>query len=213
MLGGHAMIFHGLERHTDDSDVWLDPGPDSAAWTEWLCAATAPLPASYFWDLANRRRVDSSEIPEIVEDFGVIRIGGLEEPLDVFRRPNSFKEEEFDLVWGHASTLPTEDVRVFATIDLLASKVDSEREKDFSDVAYLEATIRSEFAPILRACLPEEAHRLFSRYVDHETCRAALANPHPEVHALAVETLRELAAGHNPFAREMLSELGENVPG
>jgi hypothetical protein len=208
LLGGHAMIFHGLDRPTVDSDIWLDPGNDLSGWCDLLEALLREYPDGYFWDLAGRRRCERAEVPEVVEQFGVIRVGGLEEPLDVFRRPNNFGEALFDEAWSLAAPLPQEEVRVLSTIDLVASKADSERQKDMLDIAFLEGKIRADFAAILRACSPETARDLFARYADHETCRAALANPDPTVRSLAIETLRELAADENPFAREMLAGLG-----
>ena len=39
---------------------------------------------------------------------------------------------------------------------------------------------------------------------------AALKNPRQGVRSLVLETLREFAAAHNPFAREILQSLGED---
>ncbi|HEX8297487.1 MAG TPA: hypothetical protein VF593_14370, partial [Chthoniobacteraceae bacterium] len=119
LLGGHAMIFHGLDRPTIDSDVWLDPAEDAEAWTQNLAASVEPFAEAYFWDLANREKVQICAVAELVEAFGVIRIGGLEEDLDVFRRPNNFVEHEFDRVWAESASLALEQVRVFADVDLL----------------------------------------------------------------------------------------------
>jgi hypothetical protein len=32
LLGGMAMILHGLSRNTKDYDIWLDPLPDAQTW-------------------------------------------------------------------------------------------------------------------------------------------------------------------------------------
>ncbi len=212
LLGGHAIIFHGLDRPTIDSYVWVEPLASATDWCAAIEPVIAAIPGAYYWDLAHRQRIQVSEVPEVAKSFGVVRIGGIGEDLDIFRRPNNFQESDFDEAWSHSATLPAEEARVFSPIELLLSKVDSERQKDFLDVAFLEAKIRREMAPLLRECPPAEARRLFARYVDHETCRAALANPHAEVRALATETLRELAAGQNPFAREILEELDRANP-
>lgn len=143
----------------------------------------------------------------MVDNFGVIRIGGLEEALDIFRRPNNFSETQFDEAWALAASLPEEEVRVLSAIDLLASKADTDRQKDLSDIVFLEGKIRSDYARILQTCSADEARQRFARYSDHQTCRAALSNPDPAVRDFAIETLRELAAGENPFARELLLEI------
>ncbi len=38
MLGGMAVIAHGLSRPTKDSDVWLEPFTSTAEWSEKLNA-------------------------------------------------------------------------------------------------------------------------------------------------------------------------------
>lgn len=159
------------------------------------------------WDRSRRERISASELAACAAAVGVIRIGGIDGDLDVFRKPNNLSEDEFDAAWADSVAMPEEKVRVLDPPVLIATKCDTARQMDRDDIAFLEGKIRNDMTPILRACPPEEACRLFARYVDHETCRAALANPHAEVRALAVETLRELAAGQNPFAREMLAEL------
>ena len=45
-----------------------------------------------------------------------------------------------------------------------------------------------------------------TRDADHETCKAALANPHDGVRRLAVSTLRRFAEDGAPFALEILRE-------
>jgi hypothetical protein len=59
----------------------------------------------------------------------------------------------------------------------------------------------------LRQCTPAEAAEIFSRYADHVTCKAALANPDPEVQQLALTVLKEFANAGDPFAVEILARL------
>jgi hypothetical protein len=205
------MIFHGLDRPTEDSDIWLDPAGGIEVWSETLRNLRAGFPTTYFWDLGHRTRCPESEIPAFADAFGVIRIGGLSEPLDVFYRPNNLTEEMFDQAWTISAELPLERARVLSSPDLLATKAGSERERDMTDLAFLEAKIRREFSERLRSCSLDDAQALFARYADHETCRAALANPAESVRALSIATLRELATGQNPFARELLDKLDEQA--
>lgn len=210
LLGGHAIIFHGHERPTADVDIWLDSSLELRAWCEVLQRFVERSTSCHLWDLAERRRLLPEELPDVIQTHGVVRIGGLEEPLDVFRRPNNFEEADFSETWERANVIAGERVRVFSATDLLASKADTERQKDRADIVFLESRIRAEFTPLLQTCSLEEAERLFARYADQETCRAALSNPNLGVRSLALETLREFAANQNPFAREMLQELGES---
>ena len=205
LLGGAALIFYGRERPTFDADIWLEPMEDAQIWARELTAALRAYEESYFWDLAARRKTGGEEIADLAETFGVVRIGGLSENLDVFRRPNNFAEVEFDVVWNASKPFVGERLRVLHEVDLLASKMETERAKDFEDVAFLEARIRQDIGSRLALCAPDEAAALFARYADHVTCAAALTNPHAEVRALALETLREIAAEGNPFAREILA--------
>lgn len=213
VVGGVAVILHGLSRHTKDIDIWLDPLVSTADWAALLESVRSPFADSYYWDLSRREKIaPGDDVIECVDAVGVVRIGNLEQPLDVFRKPNNLEVADFEEAWTASREADGESYRILHEAELIATKLNTPREGDQWDVVYLEAKIRNEMSPLLRACPPEEARRLFARYVDHETCRAALANPHAEVRALAIETLRELAAGQNPFAREILAELGSGSP-
>lgn len=212
VLGGHAVIQHGLNRNTIDTDIWFEPrgGPDW--WAEMVRPALDSFPQAYLWDLARRERFPFTALSPTIQEWGVARVGGLNQPLDLFRRPNNFEEADFDSVWERARRLEAEsNIRVLHEIDLIASKESTERESDRLDIAFLEGKVRQELAPILAACDLAEAQSIFARYADHETCRAALRNPDAGVRDLAARTLREFADAGNPFAREMLAEVrGEN---
>lgn len=59
----------------------------------------------------------------------------------------------------------------------------------------------------LATCDAAEASQLFSRYLDHATCEAALKNPDAVVRNLGMAGLQELAEGGNPFAIAALRRL------
>jgi hypothetical protein len=210
LLGGLAVVSHGLSRLTKDVDVWLEPHVSVEAWADALQIELARFDDAYLWDLSRRERILAAEIPTVVSSVGVVRVGGLECDLDVFRVPNNLDIEDFDVAWRDSVPLGNEPFRVMDEPLLIATKVDTERQQDRDDITFLESRIREKFAPILAECAPEKARALFARYADHVTCEAALKNPYPAVRDLAIETLREFAAGQNPFAREILRELGEN---
>ncbi|HEV7406536.1 MAG TPA: hypothetical protein VGO11_26530 [Chthoniobacteraceae bacterium] len=134
----------------------------------------------------------------------MVRVLGLECPLDVFRRPNEIEESAFDEVWKRA-TLKDDGVYLPDAIDLLLSKQDTARDHDFEDIHFLEAKIRRNLGDQLAVATPEEAAAIFARYVDHVVCERALTNPHPEVQAQAGALLTELAESGDWFARDVLA--------
>ena len=212
LLGGLAVIHHGLSRLTKDADVWLDPLDSPKAWSDVLLGLLPGFPESYLWDLSRRTRIPPDELAEVIEAVGVIRVGGLESDLDVFRRPNNLQLTDFDQAWSDSVPIGEEPFRVMDDVDLIVTKENTLREGDRHDITFLEGRIRGRLAPLLAQCPPEQARAVFARYADHVTCEAALKNPHPEVRAIAIETLREFAAAQNPFAREILQSLGEAPP-
>ena len=212
LLGGLAVIYHGHSRLTKDVDIWLDPGVSSDAWAAALHTVLATVPSAHLWDLSRRLKVLGGEIAEVVDAVGVIRVGGLECDLDVFRVPNNLEPADFEAAWSASVPFHEEPFRVMDEPLLIATKLDTDRQRDREDISFLENRIRGRLSPILAACSPEEARAHFARYADHVTCEAALRNPHPAVRALAIETLREFAAAQNPFARELLRALGETPP-
>ncbi len=204
LIGGLAIIAHGLSRPTEDADLWLDSMLPMEDWISLLKAGAAEEPESYFWDLSRRERV--ADPRRTIEEIGVIRIGGLDRYVDVFRRPNELAEEDFDAAW-EISPVHVGKIRLLDESFLIATKLDTGRESDLQDVYYLEVHLRTKLAPRLAICPLAEAEEAFARYADHATCLAALKNPDPAVRALGLSVLRELAASNNPFAIEALKAI------
>lgn len=210
LLGGLAVIHHGLPRLTKDVDIWLDPGESPDDWAAVLTGALQDQPDTYLWDLSRRTKISADQLADVISDVGVIRVGGLECDLDVFRVPNNLETGDFDAAWSDSVPIGEEPFRVMDEPLLIATKVDTDRPRDRDDITFLESRIRGKLAPLLAECSLEQARAAFARYADYLTCEAALKNPHPEVRSLAIETLREFAAAQNPFAREILQSLGED---
>jgi hypothetical protein len=212
LLGGHAVIHHGLSRETKAAEIWLEPSRDAAAWSLLLNDVTEAFPECYLWDLDARELVEPDRLSALIEDLGVVRAAGLNLPLDVFCRPNNLAEWDFEPAWEQAHPLIDEvNLRVLDEVELIVTREDTPHQSDRREITFLEGRIRAKLAPLLAECLPEQARAYFARYADHVTCEAALKNPHPEVRALALEALHEFAAAHNPFAREILRSLTEDV--
>lgn len=205
VIGGLAVIAHGMSRATKDADIWLDPMESPECWGSALLQVTSRFQGVSVLGLPGWHRVSPAELPAEIDETGMVRLGGLDCPLDVFRRPNQFGEEEFEEVWQRAH--PSEDgTRLPDPLDLLVSKAETERSRDLEDTFFLEALVRRQFGERLRTATPEEVRALFARYADHAVCEQALQNPHPEVRELALELLREFAEAGDPFARDLLRD-------
>ena len=55
LLGGLAVIAHGLERKTKDVDIWLEPLADAPAWVGVIKAVLEELQTGRFWSLQRRK--------------------------------------------------------------------------------------------------------------------------------------------------------------
>ena len=106
-LGGVAVITHGLSRNTHDLDVWLEPMASPDIWCSAVLSALAESPGFSVTDIGTFSPVGKQEFPEIIAHDGVVRISGLDRPLDIFRRPNEMEVSGFEEVWNRAT--PQED--------------------------------------------------------------------------------------------------------
>ena len=203
VIGGLAVIAHGLSRPTKDGDAWLDPLESAAAWTVRLRETLAEFPGTTLWSLAERRVAQPEELEEIATLDGVVRVCGLNTDLDIFYKPNGLDCAEFSAVWERA--LPwAEAVRVMEPVDLILTKEGTGRQRDRTDISHLEGRLHTELGGRLSTATRAEAEAIFARFVDHAVAARALENPDPAVQALAREILTELAAQGDPFARDAL---------
>jgi len=206
LLGGLAVIAHGLSRTTEDADIWLDSTLSVKDWIRKVTDALAGSPDIYFFDLLRREKATIEQLPGVIDDLGVVRIGGLDRYVDIFRKPNELQEDDFEAAWEMA-TPHLGEIRLLDETFLIVTKENSGRDRDRTDIGFLESKIRQRWEDQLPHCPFPEAQSLFSRYLDHVTCQAALRNPDPQVQALGLEGLRELAEGGNPFAIAALKQL------
>jgi hypothetical protein len=205
LIGGMAIISHGLSRRTKDVDIWLDPMNSSAEWADRLLRVAAAFPAARFWSLACRRDLQPDELAGEIADFGVIRITGFDRDIDVFRRPNELGEESFDEVWTRAVRVLEGGVRLPDPLDLHISKADTGREHDLKDQLFLESLVKTRFRERLPVCDLTEATGMLDRFLDPEVLQYARTNPHPEVRALARKYLHEFEAEGDPYSRDILA--------
>lgn len=207
LLGGLAVIAHGYSRSTHDADVWLEPMSSPAEWAGFVDGIAAWEPGLRLVRLPYWQAVaDVAELAAVADEIGMVRLLGLECPLDLFRRPNELEENAFEQVWAGSSR--SEDGTFLPhPVDVLLSKDDSGRGKDFGDQRFLEEKIRAEWSAKLIGATTAEAEALLARYADHAVCAAALQNPDPAVQALARGLLEEMAAQGDWFSRDVLAGL------
>ncbi len=205
-LGGVAVIAHGLARNTHDADVWVEPMHSPEEWADSM------LPFVYSkqvhpiaigsWEL-----VGMSDLAEIIARDGVVRLKGLDRPLDIFRDPNQIDMTSFDEVWSRAQALE-DGTRLPDAVDLLLSKQDTGRDKDLQDIAFLEAKIEREYLEKLPTADEHVALHMLGRFLTPKVAESALSHPSVTIRELGLRFLHELADEGNPFAAEILRKLG-----
>ena len=209
VIGGLAVIAHGYPRHTKDADIWLEPMASSSDWAAVIEGICADLPGTSIHRLPGWVQVSGGEIAAAIEETGVVRIVGLDKPLDIFRRPNEFGEDAFEHVAARASE-NGDGTLLPDPLDLVQSKLDTGRVQDRRDMDHLESLVRAEYKQRLPTAAPEEALAMLGRYCEWQVLRAALANPAPEVRELAMRHLHEFAEAGDPFSLAILE--GREIP-
>lgn len=209
-LGGLAVIAHGNPRKTEDGDIWLDPLTNAGEWSTVLMTHLQRYPDLSLHRLPGWRKVEHhEELVDAVEETRMIRILGLDHPLDVFRHPNEVLLEHFDLFFQRGRRRSDGTVLPHP-LDLIETKLNTGRDKDLRDIAFLEDLVRQEYREKLPTATPAEATELLERFSDWQVLRAAGENPHAEVRALARRHLEEFAAAGDPFSQAILA--GREIP-
>jgi hypothetical protein len=207
-LGGVAIIASGLSRNTFDADIWLEPFGDPDRWAESIIPfvfgpGTAEPVAIGSWE-----KIAQKDLAAVIGRDGVIRIGGLERPLDIFRDPNQLSMDEFDEIWTRAQPM-SDGTRLPDPIDLLVSKPETGRDKDQTDIIFLEGKIQADYLARLPRASRDEAVQMLERFLTPRVAEAAAAHADEDVRELGRKFLRELAQEGDPFAAEILRKLGE----
>ncbi len=205
VIGGLAVIAHGFNRPTKVADIWLEPLGSPSDWVDALLQVCSRSPGLTIHSLPEWRQVDGPEITTAVEEIGMLRVLGLDCPLDIFRQPNEFPAESFDEVFDR-STSNADGTRLPDPLDLIITKLNTGRDQDLYDSQHLESVIRDRYRELLPSASPDEVRKLFERFLDWEVCRFALTHPTQEVRDYAVECLREMAAEGDPFSQALLDE-------
>ena len=203
MLGGLAVIGHGLSRSTYDSDVWLDPGLPVDEWCRAVRAMTEGQSHLEIVSMGNWESVSEEDFSAVILRDGVVRITGVNQPMDIFRKPNQLEPEEFDEVWTR-SVILEDGTRLPDPIDLLVSKQETGRDKDRADIIFLEGKVEADYLARLPKVSADEAAHMLRRFLTPRVAEAALAHPDNGVGELARRFLHELAEEGDPYAAEIL---------
>lgn len=209
LIGGMAIISHGLSRRTKDVDIWLDPMESADVWTSRLLYTAGLFPDSQFWSLAQRCSLSPAEIAEEITEVGVVRITGLDRDIDIFRRPNELGEESFDEVWTRSVRVLSGGIRLPDPLDLHITKANTGREHDLKDQLFLETLIKASFRERLAVCDLTEATSMFDRFLDPEVLQYARTNPNLGVRELARKYLHEFEVAGDPYSRDILADWKE----
>ena len=202
-LGGLAVIATGLSRNTYDADIWVEPFASPEEWSNHLspilyASGTAQPVAIGSWE-----KIGRGNLAGVIGRDGVIRVSGLERPLDVFRDPNQLAMEDFDEIWDRAQ-LQDDGTRLPDPIDLLVSKQETGRDKDRADIIFLEGKIEADYLARLPKVSADEAARMLGRFLTPRVAEVALSHPDHGVGQLARNFLHELAEEGDPYAAEIL---------
>lgn len=209
LLGGMAIITHGLSRRTKDVAIWLEPMSSSEDWAMCLTATAAEFPCTRYWSLADRRDLKPEEVAEDIESFGGIRISGFDRDIDIFRRPHELGIESFEDVWSRAARILEGGVRLPDPLDLHISKANTGREHDWNDQLFLEILVKTKFRGRLPVCDFAEAKSMLDRFLDPQVLGYARTNRHDEVRVLVRGYLYEFEAEGDPYSRDILAEWKE----
>lgn len=208
MLGGLAVVGHGLSRSTFDSDVWLDPDLPLGDWCHAVCRITVGQSHLQIVSIGNWQNISVKDFPEVISRDGVVRIVGANQPLDIFRKPNQLDPAEFNEVWSRSQILD-DGTRLPDPIDLLVSKQETGRDKDQTDIIFLEGKIQADYLARLPRASRDEAVQMLGRFLTPRVAEAALAHSDQAVRDLGLRFLRELSQEGDPFAAEILRKIGQ----
>jgi len=202
-LGGVAVIAYGLSRNTFDADIWVEPMDSAEHWAKAIVRFVYDAGPAEVVAIGSWQNVAREQLAAVIKRDGAIRINGLERPLDIFRDPNQLDMSHFEEVWQRAQ--PMDDgTRLPDPIDLLVSKQETGRDKDQTDIIFLEGKIQADYLARIPRASRDEAVQMLQRFLTPRVAEAAMAHPDKGVQELARKFLHELAEEGDPYAVEIL---------
>jgi hypothetical protein len=215
LLGGLAVILHGLSRNTKDYDVWLDPLPDVQSWAapiQQLLTREPSLQARRISAFEGWKPVIVGDVPLVGAEDRLIRIVGNERPIDVFYIPNELEAADFEGVWVRG--MPIEHgLRLIEAIDLIVTKQLTDRPQDETDIRFLTSKIEAQYRERLKTCSEAEAVSMLARFATPEIAAIAVRESKEDsIRALGWRILYEMRENGDPFAAEFMRELEREGP-
>lgn len=206
LIGGLAVIAHGFSRNTQDVDLWLDPMESPKHWLDAILKINAEFNGLTIQTLPNWKPLKGAELEDNIRSVGMIRVLGLECPLDLFREPNGIDSDRFHDVWKTGLILD-DGTHLPTAVELLATKENTGRDRDSGDWNFLIAKSRREQGHLLsKAKTAAEAVQILNDFFDYEVCKRGLENQHLSIRKVILAELTELAKDGDPFAKEILEE-------
>jgi len=203
LIGGLAVIAHGLSRSTKDAAAWLDPLRTPEEWSAVVSALLEKHPQLTLQQIGTWSPFPSTDLATRIADDRVIRIVGADRPLDLFREPHMIPIEDFDEVWDHATEIK-DGIRLPSDIHLLLTKEDTGRPHDLLDIDFLQRKAEDRLITQVQTSSSEALQSIFDQFLTLRIAEAALENPHPDCQALGIKHLKELAQAGDPFAQQTL---------
>ncbi len=213
VLGGIAVVLHGLHRTTKDVDLWIDPLEDEQHWAAFLrefLESEALTAARVGNELGEFIDIPMSEIASAVADDRFVRVVGADRPIDAFRVPNYMNVEEFDDVWNRSGPLK-DGTRLMDEIDLIVTKMGTGRPHDAADMRFLQTKVESAYRERLRTCSAGEAAELFERFATPDLALfAATQEENQSIRSFGLAALRALSDNGDLYARQLFEELNRS---
>ena len=200
-----------FSRNTKDVDIWLDPLNETSDWLDIILEINQEFDGLSIHTLPGWQELKGEDLITNIESVGMVRILGLECPLDIFRVPNELASNDFQRIWTSGSVMD-DGTHLPTAVELLATKENTGRSHDFGDWNFLILKARQEQGYALaKAKTAEQADSILEDYFDYEICKRGLKNPHPEVRKIILKELQILAADGDPFAKEILETINDAV--
>jgi len=203
LIGGLAVIAHGLSRGTKDADIWFEPFETPKIWADKINSVLKKFENASLFDVFENKKIQPENLADHIFNKKMIRINGLERWLDIFREPNNLKTDDFNIIWNTAT--PFQKTRLPLEEYLLQTKY-TNRYSDERDTTFLEKKIFDKFSAEIKIADYNRAKEIFDIFAYFRLFELALENPNPKVKDLAIKNLKEFAKDGDPFSAEILEK-------
>lgn len=214
VLGGIAVVLHGLSRSTKDIDIWLDPLDNEQLWANSLndFLSTEGLTASRVGDgIENFIPIRPDELANVVASERFVRALGTDRPVDIFRIPNHLTTKEFNEIWERSQRLP-DGTRMLDEIDLIVTKMETGRPHDESDIRFLQNKVERIYRQRLKTCSLKEGTEMLERLpTPNLVAFAATEAEDRAVRNMGMQILEDLCMVGDPYALQLAGDIKRKI--